>query len=136
MAAKASLWNRLRSLLRPEVPSAPATIAAEPSKPSPPVEVKTDHGVDLIIGFDFGTSCSKVVIGDPDWQAQSFAVNFETPCGELSHWLFPTRLGTERNLKMRLMAEPNSEGVQELVAVYFAEVIRLAQQWFQVNRIS
>jgi len=108
----------------------PTALASDPGVPTPAVEVKKQRDVDLIIGFDFGTSCSKVVIGDPDWQAQSFAVNFQTPASELQHWLLPTRLKEERNLKMRLMESSDSREIRDLVAIYFAEVIQRSYHWF------
>jgi hypothetical protein len=129
MAGKPSLWSRLRSLIGSAAPRPnPLPISTQPEA-EPADDAKLDT-LDLTIGLDFGTSCSKVVIGDPDWQAQSFAVNFESPGTELRHWLLPTRINQERNLKLRLMAEPDSEQIQNLVAIYIAEVIKRSQAWF------
>ncbi len=134
MADTPSLWSRLRSLVQSDAPKPPPVAeAVERVEPPPSGEVKAEPALDLIIGFDFGTSCSKVVVGDPDWLAQSFAVSFESPAKELRHWLLPTRLGDERNLKLRLMEEPQSESIQDIVALYFAYVIYLTQAWFTEN---
>lgn len=131
MTDQPSLWSRLRSLVQTDAPTSPPVgDAVEPVHAPPAGEDKAEPVLDLIIGFDFGTSCSKVVVGDPDWRAQSFAVNFESTATELRHWLLPTCLGSERNLKLRLMEAPQSESMQDLVALYFAYVIALARTWF------
>jgi hypothetical protein len=96
-----------------------------PSVGLPPVE--------LVLGVDFGTSCTKVVIGDPGFKRQAFAVPFRRPESDLACWLKPTVLGNEANLKMRLMDRPDDRNVRELVAAYLAEVIRDARRWFDAN---
>jgi hypothetical protein len=107
-----------------EVPTVPPKSAAGVSTPA----------IDLVLGVDFGTSCSKVVIGDPSWQNTSLAVSFAREDGDISAWLDPTRFGSEANLKMRLMSDPTSEHVRNLVACYLAKVITYSRSWFDLNR--
>ena len=89
--------------------------------------------VDLVLGLDLGTSCSKVVIGDPGWKNKSYAVSFSPADGNISAWLKPTRFGSEANLKMRLMNDPASDQIRDYVACYLAEVIRHSRSWFDAN---
>lgn len=82
------------------------------------------------MGIDFGTSCSKVIIGDPGWQDASYAVPFGSSPGTIANWLHPTRLNGEANLKMRLMDNPSSEAARQLASRYLAEVISHSRAWF------
>ena len=90
--------------------------------------------VDLMLGIDFGTSCTKVVIGDHGWLGQSFAVPVGNGGAGLERFLRPTQVKSgrrlETNLKMRLMATPDSTEVRDLVALYLAGVIRDSLGWF------
>lgn len=86
-----------------------------------------------MLGLDLGTSCSKVVIGDPGWKNKSYAVAFGNAGGDISAWLHPTRFGSEANLKMKLMNDPSSDKVRDLLACYVAEVIRRSRDWFDSN---
>ena len=86
-----------------------------------------------MLGIDLGTSCSKVIIGDPDWKNRSFAVPFRTPDESISSWLHPTRFGQAANLKMRLMDDPASVESHDLLACYLAGVIARSRDWFAVN---
>ncbi len=86
-----------------------------------------------MLGLDLGTSCSKVVIGDPGWQNKSYAVAFGNAGGDISAWLHRTRFGSEANLKMRLMNDPSSDKVRDLLACYLAEVILHSRSWFDLN---
>ena len=88
--------------------------------------------IDLVLGIDLGTSCTKVVIGD-NWQNRAYAVPFGSQISEIASWLHPTRLGEETNLKMRLMDDPDSAHLRAVVACYLAEVIAYAQNWFREN---
>ncbi len=85
------------------------------------------------MGIDLGTSCSKVVIGDPGWKNKSFAVSFGKENGNISTWLRPTRFGSEANLKMRLMNDPSCNRIRDLLACYLAEVITRSRTWFEKN---
>lgn len=86
-----------------------------------------------MLGLDLGTSCSKVVIGDPGWKNKSYAVSFSPADGNISAWLKPTQFGSEANLKMRLMNDPASDPVRTHLACYLAEVIRHSRSWFEAN---
>jgi len=101
-----------------------------PPRPAAPAVSKGPQ-IDLILGIDFGTSCTKVVIGDPGWRDQAFPVPFGEPLSDLRSWLHATKLGTEANLKMRLMDDPASPIVRDLAARYLATVIRHAKSWFE-----
>lgn len=147
---KLSLWERIKTIFRgrkspgrvttpqkpesfrqtlPEIPVGELVVASGPT-------VRAFGGLplaELVIGLDFGTSCTKVVIGDPGWQGKFYAVPFGNASEELSTWLHPTRLRGEANLKMRLMDAPGDMMVQNLIACYLAEVIRHCCQWFGKN---
>ncbi len=86
--------------------------------------------VELVLGIDLGTSCSKVVIGDPGWKGASFAVPYGGDAGTIADWLHPTRFASEKNLKMRLMDNPGNQRLQNLLACCLAEIIRRAREWF------
>lgn len=87
-----------------------------------------------MLGIDFGTSCTKVVIGDHGWLGQSYAVPVGNDGSGLERFLRPTQVivgrKVEANLKMRLMADPDSVEIRELVALYLAGVIRDSLGWF------
>src|SRR5207249_5538831 len=113
-----------------------ATTAGAPAPhPGPATQVTTEasRAVDLVLGLDLGSCCSKVVIGDPGWKDKSYAVSFGKADGDISAWLHPTRFGPEANLKMRLMNDPSSEQVRDHLACYLAEVIRHSRSWFGSN---
>jgi hypothetical protein len=99
----------------------------------PPARSKPE--VDLVLGIDFGTSCSKVVIGDPGWLGRSYAVPVGGAGTGLERFLRPTRMligkGMETNLKMRLMADPDSEALRHRVTLYLAGIIRDSLHWFE-----
>lgn len=121
-------------------PKLPVTPQAQ-SNTAPPAlsdsQTKPGPEVDLVIGIDFGTSCTKVVVGDHGWLGQSFAVPVGKGPNGLERYLRPTQVESgcrlETNLKMRLMAEPNSTEVRELVALYLAGVIRDSLKWFSTE---
>jgi len=89
--------------------------------------------VDLVIGVDFGTSCSKVIVGDPSWRNRSYPVRFSTHSDGISDFLFPTQYDNEVNLKMRLMENPQSPTLRDLVACYLAGVISKTCEYFCKN---
>jgi len=135
-----SIWKRLRGLLSRK--TSPRTAAAPTAKSAPSDQPKSKSHIasisspviDLVLGLDLGTSCSKVVIGDPGWQNKSLAVSFAREDSNIAAWLDPTRLASEANLKMRLMNDPTSEHVQNLVASYLAKVITYSRSWFDSNK--
>jgi hypothetical protein len=128
MSDSSSIWDRLRGLLS-STKSQPSSLANELAPP-PAADAGQTPLVDLVLGIDLGTSCTKVVIGDPSWKDRSFVVPFGASRESLSAWLHPTRFGAEVNLKMRLMDDPASEKVRDALAGYLAEVIDIACTWF------
>lgn len=99
-----------------------------------------DDEREVCIGLDFGTSCSKVVIGDAAL-SKAFAVPF-CQDGGLGAYLLPSRLDqalevfslesgeqTHRDLKLDFLAHPDSLIHQARVAAYLALVIRRARGW-------
>jgi hypothetical protein len=94
--------------------------------------------VDLTLGIDFGTSCTKVVIGDHGWLGQSYAVPVGIGINGLERFLRATQVaegGTvEANLKMRLMEKPDSVELRDLAALYLAGVIRDSLAWFSAEK--
>lgn len=95
---------------------------------------------ELVVGLDFGTSSTKVVIGDRA-AGKAFAVPFSTQTNVL-RYLLPCRLyqsGDElsltgegevhRDLKLALAATPQDQACRTRVAAFLALVIRLARGW-------
>jgi len=125
-----SLFDRIRSIFKKLEPLAVAPPAPEQVTEAP---IGADV-VDLTMGIDFGTSCTKVVIGDHGWQGRSYAVPVGTGQGGLERFLRATQVNAggkvETNLKMRLMEQPDSEELRDLVALYLAGVIRDSLKWF------
>jgi hypothetical protein len=101
-------------------------------KPAPSTDAAPE--IDLVLGIDFGTSCTKVVIGDHGWLGKSYAVPVGSGSEGLERFLRATQLRVgprqEFNLKMRLMADHGSERLRNLAALYLAGVIRDSLQWF------
>jgi hypothetical protein len=110
--------------------TAPQTQHEPPHALSSRVAPVSVPAVDLVLGLDLGTSCSKVVIGDPGWQNKSYAIAFGPANSDISAWLYPTRFGSDVNLKMRLMNNPASEDVRDALACYLADVIDKARTQF------
>ena len=119
-------------------PSAPQLRSQSPE--IQPAQPSQSHSVDLILGIDFGTSCTKAVIGDPGLRAKSYPVTLVSEAQGLSQFLKPSRLkfrtseGADRiesNLKMRLMDYPKDEKVRQLAILYLAGVIRQSIAWFE-----
>jgi len=117
----------------PLAPETKSACAHEMPPASPRVTTVAAPPVDLVLGLDLGTSCTKVVIGDPGWKNKSYAVSFGPADGNISAWLKPTRFGSETNLKMRLMNDPASDQVRNYLACYLAEIIRDSRSWFEAN---
>ena len=95
---------------------------------------------DLVLGFDFGTSCAKVVLGDRGLK-QAYAVPFRDAAG-IDAFLLPARLYMEdgcytlhggehvfADIKLSLMADPNDHGRQERAVAYLALAIRETRGW-------
>lgn len=95
---------------------------------------------ELVLGVDFGTSSTKVVIGDRTMKT-AYAVPFLDTVG-VGAYLLPSRLGssngvfsldkapvTYRDLKLGMLAEPGNEDRCICVCAYLALVIRAARSW-------
>lgn len=95
---------------------------------------------ELVVGFDFGTSSVKVVIGDRG-ASKAYAVPFLDAPG-VNAYLLPSRLfeqsgtfslsnGTDvhRDLKLRFLANPTSSHLQETLVGFLALVIRRCRAW-------
>lgn len=101
---------------------------------------KLDDEREVVLGLDFGTSCVKVVIGDPAL-GKAFAVPFCKAEG-IGKFLLPSRLcqtgrvfsleaGTHvyRDIKLSLLASPDDPTLQQRAVAFLALVIRRARGW-------
>ena len=104
--------------------------------------------IDVVIGLDFGTSCTKVVVGTPYEQERAFLVPFSGFGHTSNVHLLPTHLASERNyyflprtsekgqygdLKLKLIktvASTDDERHYEHAVAYLALVFRFARTWF------
>jgi hypothetical protein len=93
----------------------------------------TGGEVELVLGIDLGTSCTKVVIGDRSLRNTAWVVPAAVPAPGIGVYLHPTKVGSESNLKMRLMDQPGDTRLQALLAECLAGVIRRAWDWFTEN---
>lgn len=105
---------------------------------------KPDSIREVVLGFDFGTSSAKVVIGDRGLK-QAYAVPFRDALG-IDAFLLPARLfeddghyslhGGSRvlnDLKLSLMANPKDTTLQAHVVGYLALAIREARGWLYTS---
>jgi hypothetical protein len=102
---------------------------------------------ELMLGIDFGTSSTKVVITDrTQLPVQSIAVPYCQGTG-LDRFLLPSRLyesdegfslksggRSHANLKLALLNEPDVETAQINVTAYLALAIRSARAWLYTER--
>jgi len=139
MSAGKSIFEQLRAVFGRSVEKRKTVVApAVPEKPAPPntgPEIRESAlAVDLTLGIDLGTSCTKVVIGDHGWLGKSYAIPVGVNGVGMERFLRVTQVpvgnSVEANLKMRLMADPASPLVRDLVALYLAGVIRDSLRWF------
>ena len=107
------------------------------------VSMANDEGAgvrDVVLGLDFGTSSTKVVVGDRT-VSQAYAVPFRDAVG-IDAFLLPSRLyeavggyslhgGTVAltDLKLSLMASPDDPVCQQRVVAYLALAIREVRGW-------
>ncbi|MBW2065689.1 MAG: hypothetical protein JRJ03_12280 [Deltaproteobacteria bacterium] len=113
---------------------------------------------DIVIGFDFGTSCTKIVLQDTILR-NAFAVPFVDKGHQNNVYLLPTKLGFTKHgeckiaglneqgrggLKYQLMTNPERSAhvkaesrlqtnVSALVSAYIALALRKARLWFLEN---
>lgn len=113
---------------------------------------------DIVIGFDFGTACTKVVLQDRQLK-KAFAVPFDTIGSPNNHYLIPSKLFIDSNgmitltpgglavsdLKLRCVQNPEQVLTTEnntrldvtaydLVAAYIALVLIEVQKWFRKTK--
>jgi hypothetical protein len=122
--------------LRRATGSAPEPTAPEPptqAAPAPRSPLQNLPHLELVLGVDLGTSCTKVVIGDSGWKNQSWVVPFNPALPGIAAFLHPTASGAERNLKMRLMDAPHDAHLRRALADCLAATLRHAITWFQKN---
>ena len=95
---------------------------------------------ELVIGLDFGTSSTKIIIGDHS-TGKAFAIPFSDVDG-VNKYLIPSRLyesdseyslmggqGSHRDLKLSLLANPTDLDHQVKVTAFLALLIRHARAW-------
>ena len=115
-------------------------------------DVKSDEFNDIVIGFDFGTSSSKIIIRSPFILGKiANAIYFEENGHDDNKYLLPTRpffnekkileLGSPLSkpqfpaLKMRLIDKPNDIAEDDYTNVdlavgYIAKALRISRKWF------
>jgi len=122
---------------RTKIPNYQTLKSVTPPVADAPNGVPTPE-VDLTLGIDFGTSCTKVVIGDHGWLGLSYAVPVGIGNNGLERFLRATQVAAgrqvETNLKMRLMENPESIELRDLVVLYLAGVIRDSISWFSAEK--
>jgi hypothetical protein len=95
---------------------------------------------EIVIGIDFGTSCTKVVIGDRAMKA-AYAVPFTQMAG-VSTYLLPTHLGEangvynlssngslHNDLKLAMLGDPTDAVLCSRVSAYLALAVRATRAW-------
>ena len=145
-----------RALATPESLDAPRhTTVAEEQKPARASQLALwdtqfensgpgdQRPLDVVMGVDFGTSCSKVMI-QAGTLGRVFAVPFESLAHETSEYLLPTILYRDESgeasleptgapvgdLKLPLMTGERDLGALARCSVYLAATIRQARSWF------
>lgn len=120
--------------------------------PPPPLFSSPQSVADLTIGFDLGTSCSKVAVGDSILGSQH-GVPFNMRAHGVAKYLFPTRFyeGADgislssgpkailaSNLKLRLIEavekQSDTSGPETDLAIYVALVLKHTFAWYEQHR--
>ena len=109
--------------------------------------------VDLVIGFDFGTSCSKVVISDQTLN-RSYPITFRPSATGIERYLQPTVFfrnasgsslekaegEVQTNLKLALLNAVESkdrvDAAVASVAIYMGLVLRKTLEWFNSRLLN
>ncbi len=136
---------------KPEKKPAPKPTPKPKSKPKPRPKPKVEVDAELVVGFDFGTAFSKVVIRDYSHGVvgKSYAVSFGSLGSSRNEYLIPARIfydgdnsislssnsGEEiSNLKLGpLNHQSCSEEDDQFAAGYIALVLRETRRWFFSN---
>lgn len=152
VSSSAPVAGPLERQSEPALPAAPpkAALTPPPAIAAPITKIsQTEAIVDLHIGLDLGTSCSKIAIGD-SFLDQYYGVHFDSSAEGIAQYLFPTRFyeaaqgtslhfqhGASRrsDLKLRLMeAVQNPSDMAEAqtdLAIYLALLLNHAFCWFE-----
>lgn len=158
----AELKEEFKSLPSPAKPVRPGK-QVEASKPSVPKKQSTAFStksqfegfapgndlVDVVVGFDFGTACSKIVIRTPYEKNLAYLVPFDEFSHSSNKYLLPTHisvaggkyllpetgsLGKYNNLKLALLQSltcVESDETSEYTAIaYLTLVFRYIRSWF------
>lgn len=147
-------WDKISALFKK--PSAkPAEALSQPAvEPQRPVLVETAiksqrPTVDIVIGLDFGTSCSKVVLSDRVLD-EFYAVEFQPAAPGIDRFLLPTRVWESNgnfslarsesgswhsNLKLNLIdalrAGGDCKAAKAHLVAYVALTLQQTFQWFE-----
>jgi hypothetical protein len=141
--------------LEPTHPEAKITsVSSAPPTPVRPIIQSQQPVADLMIGFDLGTSCSKLSIGDSMFGNQ-YGVPFQSSAHGVGKYLFPSRFyeGTGgvsltpttdatlvSNLKLRLIDavvnDTDTTGAETDLAIYVALVLKHALAWYDQERAN
>ncbi len=137
------LLKRLRPKKSADIEKAPGTTTNSMAGPGVKSGYRPRPRQQLIIGLDFGTAFTKVVIGE---SRISYAVPFPGLAGNGNTYLLPgllsidtdgvCRLGSQQggprqieNLKMRFLGGDFSASCQAKIAVFLALVLRHSRDW-------
>lgn len=109
-----------------------------------PSHLQNRSPLDLVIGLDFGTAYTKVVIGET---RARYAVPFHTLLSLRNRYLLPSLLAMDtdgsfhlgqsgqmryftNNIKMKLLMGQYDESIQIEATAFLAQVLRYARYWF------
>ena len=108
-------------------------------------DAQNQDAFEFVIGLDFGTSSTKVIVGDPA-NEKAYAVPFMETVG-INQYLLPSRLYETagnfsirsgqvilQDLKLALIANLSDENKQIEVIAFVALVIRHARAWFYATQ--
>lgn len=156
-----SLSSDLDLKIPGDVIQQPDDIDVSVSSQSPVLGDSGVQEIDLVIGFDFGTSTSKVVIQAPDLPGSpARAINFGGLAIQDFPYLIPTKLWIDEDgeisivekkgykqisdLKIRLLpgvnvgigTTSNDLNAAGIAICYIAEVLRISRKWYLAENIN
>lgn len=111
-------WKRIRDWFRAKAPKdgAQPSVAESARTPAP------DERLQVVIGLDFGTAFTKVVIGV---RGRKYGVPLNSDERGADKYLLPTPL----NLKMRILDGGLDQNVRERIVKHLAEVLQKSREW-------
>lgn len=142
-------WKKSRGVKSPTLLEFPIT--GQQAQPELPNRKGALQDRSLVIGLDFGTSCTKVVVGDPAL-GKAFAVPFFSNDG-LTGLLLPCHLYQRgktfsltpgdnpadkgaADLKLAFLAHPDDITYQSRVVAFLALVVRRTRAWLFTNQAA